>query len=468
MSLPPSKKPNQFPFSSNEMAVIAKYFNNKQDYIKFMKICKQTRELTELFRYNPIPFAGRTVDRDPESVRRLFPNVETFHVEPFCSIRCIQHYVTHGKVKRIKFIGETSIERRRDVRQSIDLAIDEYNRDHEKQIENDITYQGKYFCDLTNDVLDEIAIHDADNRIIRLDNIHLVDTVQRLDLEHVEVTSLSGLSRLFMLEEVRLPSTLRNLESRCFSGCIRLSSINFPSKLRSIGTGCFWGCIALTEITIPPELCCIETSVFSQCTNLSRVNIPNPESKYYFDFEFSCFNGCSNLREIVIPPATVTINQWAFANCVNLSSVTIYNGLVNFIASCFSNCISLSSIEIPSSVSCIGYRCFDGCTNLEEVRFLDIDNPNAKLVLERECFRNCQSLRRISEPPPIYGIEPGVFADCPLLTDEAMMVVVNAVVQIHEDLDDEHSEGEQEHSEEEEEEEENEEEDNSPEWMSKE
>lgn len=461
MSLPPSKKPNQFPFNSTEMAIIAKYFNTKHDYIKFMKICRQTRELTELFHYNPIPFIGRTVNRDPESIRRLFPNVETFHVEPFCSIRCIQHYVTHGKVKRIKFIGETSIERRRNVRQSIDLAIDEYNRDHERQIENDITYQGKYFCDLTNDVLDEIAIHDADNRIIRLDNIHLVDTVRRLDLEHVEVTSLSGLSNLFALEEVRLPSTLKKLESRCFSGCIRLSSINFPSKLRSIGSGCFWGCIALTEITIPPLLCGLETSVFSQCTNLSRVNMPVLTDENYFEFETSCFNGCSNLREIVIPPATTHINQWAFADCVNLSSITIHNGVKDFIASCFSNCISLSIIEIPSSVSCIGYRCFDSCTNLEEVRFLDIDDPNAKLILEQECFRNCQSLWRISEPPPIYRIEPGVFANCPLLTDEAMMVVVNAVVQIQEDLDDEHSE-------EEEEEEENEEENNSSEWMSEE
>lgn len=453
MSLPPSKRPNQFPFSSNEMAIIAKYFNTKHDYIKFMKICRQTRELTELFHYNPIPFIGRTANRDPESIRRLFPNVETFHVEPFCSIKCIQHYVTHGKVKRIKFIGETSIERRRNVRQSIDLAIDEYNRDHKRQIENDITYQGKYFCDLTNDVLDEIAIHDADNRIIRLDDIHLKDTVQRLDLEHVEVTSLSGLSKLFMLEEVRLPSTLRKLESRCFCGCIRLSSINLPSTLRSIGNGCFGNCVALTEITIPSLLSGLETSVFEQCTNLSRVNMPVLTDRNYFEFETKCFSGCSNLREIVIPPATTHINQWAFEYCDNLSSITIHNGVKDFIANCFSNCISLSSISIPSSVSCIGYRCFYNCTNLEEVRFLDIDNPNAKLILERECFRNCQSLRRISEPPPIYGIETGVFADCPLLTDEAMMVVVSSVRQIQEDFDDEESEEEEERSEEEEEEE---------------
>lgn len=442
MSLPPSKNPMHFPFNDNEMAVIAKYFDTEQDYIKFMKTCKQARELTELYHFNPIPFIGRTAERNPESIRRLFPNVETFHVEPFCSIKCIQHYVTHGKVKRIKFIGETSIKRRKKVRESIDLAIDEYNKDHERQIENDITYQGKYFCDLTNDVLNEIAIHDEDNRIIRLDNIQLADTVQRLDIEHVEVTSLSGLSNLVMLREVRLPSTLRKLESRCFLGCVQLSSIHLPNNLWDIGFGCFWGCISLPEITIPSLLTSIETRAFSQCIRLSRVDIPDFTTDQYFEFETSCFNGCTNLREIVIPSATRHINQRAFENCVNLSSITIHNGLVSFMASCFSNCISLSSIEIPSSVSCIGYRCFDSCTNLEEVRFLDIDDPNAKLVLERECFRNCQSLQRISEPPPIYGIEPGVFADCSLLTNETLMVIANAICQIQEDLDDEHSEGE--------------------------
>lgn len=432
MSLPPNEEPTDFPFDNTAMMNIAKYFESIDDFINFMKTCKRSRELTELFKYNPIQFRGRRVNMNPEAIRRIFPNIETFHVEPYCSISCIQHYVTHGKVKRVKFMEETHLIDRKELRRLIDESIDDYNENHDDKVDHNIEFQGRYFCDLTNDILNELAIHDANNRIIRIDNIQLQDTVQRLDLEHVEIAKLGGLSRLMKLEEVVLPSKLRDLEKNCFSGCTSLSSIKFPSTLMNIGPACFWACISLEEIRIPYRVQGFEMSVFAECTRLSRVEIPNI-TNHYFSFDHSCFCDCRSLQEIMIPPATRYLGNTAFANCTSLSSVTIKNGVRDIYNNCFENCIRLSSIDIPSSVTFMGYRCFYGCTNLENIRFIDAGDQDARISFDGECFRNCRSLRHVSRPPPIIKLEPGLFTGCPLILDDTLNMFADAVQELQEE-----------------------------------
>lgn len=73
-----------------------------------------------------------------------------------------------------------------------------------------------------------------------------------------------------VLEEVVLPSTLREIRFRIFSNCTRLRTVTLPGNIGYVGLWTFSGS-ALEDIIIPRSVTTIGAYAFSECTELKSV-----------------------------------------------------------------------------------------------------------------------------------------------------------------------------------------------------
>ena len=71
------------------------------------------------------------------------------------------------------------------------------------------------------------------------------------------------------VENIELPSTLKRIESRAFSGCYNLKNVKLPPGLKYIGPQCFSHC-GLKEFSAPPGMKEIDRT-FSDCESLRQV-----------------------------------------------------------------------------------------------------------------------------------------------------------------------------------------------------
>ena len=96
------------------------------------------------------------------------------------------------------------------------------------------------------------------------------------------------------LEEVVLPTTLKEIMGYKSFGCWKLKSITLPEGLESIGKEAFESA-GLTEIRLPSSLKTLGNMAFLSCSNLKRVEVMGN----LFQISNGCFAGCVNLSEMV-------------------------------------------------------------------------------------------------------------------------------------------------------------------------
>lgn len=94
------------------------------------------------------------------------------------------------------------------------------------------------------------------------------------------------------VNEILIPEGVTRINSRAFSGCIRLEKITLPETVTRIGDQAFFGCRSLKELTIPEGVMIIERSAFYNC---------------------------SSLEKIYIPESVASIDSWAFEGCPSLT-----------------------------------------------------------------------------------------------------------------------------------------------------
>lgn len=174
------------------------------------------------------------------------------------------------------------------------------------------------------------------------------------------------------LKAVKLPSTLTNIPSSCFSGCTALESVEAKS-LTYIGYGAFSGCVNLKELSFATnnKIEVVGGNAFARCYLLTKMSLPYVETigdtafkdcENLYKVEIGqnltkvgerAFNNCYSLTEISLPGSTKYIYDEAFENCYSLSKVTLNEGLKEIGERAFFNCFSLYDIYIPKSVETI-------------------------------------------------------------------------------------------------------------------
>ena len=76
------------------------------------------------------------------------------------------------------------------------------------------------------------------------------------------------------MESVKLPSTLRRIESITFCYCEHLKGVMLPESLEYIGRWCF-GMSGLESVALPPRLKKLEPKTFQNCHELRHVEFPD-------------------------------------------------------------------------------------------------------------------------------------------------------------------------------------------------
>lgn len=99
------------------------------------------------------------------------------------------------------------------------------------------------------------------------------------------------------LETIIIPSSVRKIGSKAFSGCSKLKKIKFEEGITEIGDDAFFGCTSMEIIELPYSLKSIGANAFSRCENLKKVKLPEQLE----ELKDEAFSDCSNLEDINIP-----------------------------------------------------------------------------------------------------------------------------------------------------------------------
>jgi hypothetical protein len=191
------------------------------------------------------------------------------------------------------------------------------------------------------------------------------------------------------LDSVTIPNSVTYIGGGAFADC-DLTSITIPNSVVSIGTSAFSRCDRLTSVKLPDSLKRIESHMFIWCSGLTSITIPNSVTHIGSDaFSYS------GLTSVTIPDSVATIEFHAFGSCRGLTSVSIPNSVTTINSSTFARCTSLTSVTIPNSVTTIKFRAFEYCSGLTSVTI-----PGSVTAIEHDAFSDCRRLRSITVKNP--------------------------------------------------------------------
>lgn len=197
-----------------------------------------------------------------------------------------------------------------------------------------------------------------------------------------------------------IPSSVKTIENRAFSGCTSLTSITIPEGVTKIGGTAFENCASLVSMSIPSSVTTIGSYPFRYCSALSSISVDGANTQFMsengvlFDKEKTKiikYPEAKSGTAYIIPSGVTSIEDYAFDHCSSLTSVIIPDGITTIGTCAFREATSLTSVIIPTTVTSIGGSSFSGCSSLGTVtiyaRPLTTYGSNA--------FKNNQSGRKI-------------------------------------------------------------------------
>ncbi|MBO6107796.1 MAG: leucine-rich repeat protein [Eubacterium sp.] len=180
--------------------------------------------------------------------------------------------------------------------------------------------------------------------------------------------------------------------------------IKLPNSLKWIDSDAFANCTSLRSITIPEKVISIYDSAFENCSKLKEVNFLGNKIKTIYG---SLFAGCKKLESITLPDSVKRICGTAFYRCSKLSSVKLPEGLESIENDTFAYNFALKRIRIPESVTYMAEDTFYHCTNLRRVIFSGNETKFGK-----RAFSGCTSLKKIKIPDRMKSVPEGAFYRC--------------------------------------------------------
>lgn len=282
-----------------------------------------------------------------------------------------------------------------------------------------------------------------------------------MSLRTLEIGALQSLN----LKEIRIPGSVRTIESGCFLNNTQLTSVIFEDSdlditlvhapfRQALFTGCplrqvylgrnlkektmtsdvsytispFRNQTDLTNVTIGENVKIIGSYLFEGCTSLSEINTPYSIE----EIGSGAFEGCTSLpitdniqyagncavkvidkdsQNYKMKEDTRFILSSCFSGCINLENLELPNNITYWGDYVFSGCTSLKEIKIPEKVGNIGKGMFSYCENLESI----IIPSNIKMI-DTDAFSGCKALKEIVIPQSVMGIQNDAFESCYSLT----------------------------------------------------
>ena len=189
-----------------------------------------------------------------------------------------------------------------------------------------------------------------------------------------------------MLEEIKLPSSLKTIGSDAFESCMSLNHIDLPDGLESVGESAFIFS-GLTSIVIPESVREIGLRAFKDCP-FTYCEIKSPLR----EIPNGMFYECEQLQQVVLPNTVERFGLWPFWCDFALNDINFPSSLkeLGYAAMAGTN---IEHLKLPSAVERIGEYCF-GSANCSTV---DLSLTQLK-ELPGHAFNECPNLKSIILP----------------------------------------------------------------------
>lgn len=128
----------------------------------------------------------------------------------------------------------------------------------------------------------------------------------------------NAFEQMTSLQTVRLPNSLKHIQSSAFLGCSSLKDVLLCEGIETIGCSAFAGCKSFQTVILPNSITHLPRNCFSGCVSLNKVQLPSKLK----EIGEGAFEGCEALAELVIPDSVEKIG-----NVSTYSGDTTYWGI---------------------------------------------------------------------------------------------------------------------------------------------
>lgn len=215
--------------------------------------------------------------------------------------------------------------------------------------------------------------------------------------EGLREIGVMAFSYAIALEDINLPSSLKEIRRDCFSDCISLNvdPLIVPEGIEEIGYGAFVNCRSMRgKVILPSTIKRIGGEAFFQ-SKISECNFPEGleeigDAAFY----------ATRLKEAILPNTCQSLPGAShFMLDYELEKVRLPEG-VKFIPEDFvNNCIMMTEFEMPESVEEIRYGSFWQCGSLRELHL-----PSNLKSIGMEGLYYCKGLKTIIFPATLESL----------------------------------------------------------------
>ena len=218
-----------------------------------------------------------------------------------------------------------------------------------------------------------------ENEWFSLENLVLTGKLNDADLQFIRnlTNQENGNLRYVDMANARIDGDVLGREALRFSNL--LEEIKLPSTLKSIEDYVFWES-GIKKIVIPKPVEHLGNDIFYQCKNLAAIIVE--EGNAVFDSRENCnaiIETASNTlrigcRSSVVPSSVVAIGEAAFSGVNGLTSVDLPDGVTRIGSYAFWADEGLTSVTLSKSITELGEGPFVGCDNIKTF-VIDAENP---------------------------------------------------------------------------------------------
>ena len=230
-------------------------------------------------------------------------------------------------------------------------------------------------------------------------------------------------SKLLM---VKIPKSVKTIETRAFAGCYNLVNITFDAEnCTSVASDAFDYCHKLEEISLTDRVEYIPANLFVQygSSDLEEITIPAAVT----EIAAGAFKNCVSLKTVNFLAANCVIGDDAFSACAKLTTINIGDNVTTIPTNLFTNSTAVKKVNVPAQITRIEDYAFKGCTALEEITVPDGLRSIGKAVMAGSLWYDNQPVGPVYLGKIFYGYKGTMSDDALTLLDGTVAIADGAL-----------------------------------------